>query len=63
MIIGDNFIGLISHKFNENELNAYVIKLNMFPISICFEKHYDISHMEIKLILFQKYSFGIFINK
>ena len=41
MIIGDDLIGLVSHKFNDNEMDCYIVKLNMFPISICFERHYD----------------------
>ena len=63
MIIGDELIGLVSHKFENNELDAYIIKINMFPISICFERHYNINHAEIKLILFNKYNFGLFISK
>ena len=63
MIMGDELIGIVSHKFKDNELDVYVAKINMFPISICFEKHYDSNHTEIKLILFNKYIIGMFINK
>ncbi len=63
MIIGDEFIGVISHKFNNNELDAYIYKVNIFPISICFENHYDSKHTEIKLILFNKYTIGLFISR
>ena len=63
MIMGDELIGVVSHKFDNNELNVYLAKINMFPISICFERHYDTDHMEIKLILFNKYNIGMFISK
>ena len=54
MIVGDELIGIVSHKFKDDELDVYIAKINMFPISICFEKHYDSNHIEIKLILFNK---------
>ena len=30
MILGDNVIGIISNRFNDKELNAYVFKINIF---------------------------------
>ena len=63
MILGDNIIGIISNRFNDEELNTYVFKLSIFPFSFCFEKHYDISHTEIKLILFNTYTIGIYLAK
>ena len=63
MILGDNLIGIISEKFKEKDLNAYVLKINLFPFALIFEKHYDIKYYEIKIILFEKYNLGIYISK
>tara|TARA_R110000824_G_scaffold310700_1_gene497967 strand:+ start:7080 stop:7271 length:192 start_codon:yes stop_codon:yes gene_type:complete len=63
MILGDNVIGIISNRFNDEELNAYVFKINIFPFSFCIEKHYDILHTEIKFILFNTYTIGIYLAK
>ena len=63
MILGDDLIGLVSHKFDNNELNCYIVKLNMFPISISFERHYDDDVLEFKIILLQKYTIGLYVSK
>ena len=63
MIIGDELIGFVSHKFNNKILYAYIIKVIMFPISICFEKHYDYDYIELKLILFNKYTIALYVSK
>lgn len=63
MIIGDELIGFVSHKFNNKILDAYIIKVSMFPISICFEKHYDYDYIELKLILFNKYTIALYVSK
>lgn len=63
MIIGDDLIGFVSHKFKSNIIDAYIVKLSMFPISICFEKHYDYDYIELKLILFNKYTIALYVSK
>tara|TARA_Y100000592_G_C5482191_1_gene326406 strand:- start:17132 stop:17323 length:192 start_codon:yes stop_codon:yes gene_type:complete len=63
MILGDNIIGIASHRFDDNELNTYILKVNLFPFSFCFERNYDVSHTEIKLILFNTYTIGVYLAK
>jgi len=62
MKIGDNLIGILSRTFEDGDLNAYVLNINLFPISLYFQKHYDNNHIEIKIKLFDKIEFGTFIR-
>jgi len=62
MIIGDELIGILSTTFEDEDLNAYVLNINLFPISFYIQKHYDNNHIEIKIQLFNKIDFGMFIK-
>ena len=62
MKIGDNLIGVLSTTFKDENLNAYVLNINLFPISFYIQRHYDSNHIEIKIQLFNKIDFGMFIR-
>ena len=60
--IGDVNLGIIAININDKELDTSLININLFPISIFLEKHNDINHMEIRISLFNKLTFGTFVH-
>ena len=62
MILGNDLVGLISHKFKEKDLDSYLLKLYLYPISLIFERHYDLNIYEFKIELLNKYNIGIHIK-
>jgi len=60
--IGNNTLGILSMGFHDNDINTHVIKISIFPMSIFFETHYDINHFEIRIVLLNKFTSGIFIR-
>jgi len=61
MIIGDQTIGFISKNYNK--LKAYVININLFPISLYIQYHYKDKHFDIKIEFFKSICIGMYINK
>jgi|TARA_S200002703_G_scaffold86455_2_gene74493 hypothetical protein len=62
MIIGDRNIGIIAKKFNNEQLDAYIININLFPFSFWVQSHLDTNHYEVKIELFNKINFGFFVK-
>ena len=62
MKIGDNLIGVLSTTFKDENLNAYVLNINLFPISFYIQRHFDNNHFDIKIELFKKINFGMYIK-
>lgn len=60
--MGNEFIGIFSQVLKDEEFDSYVITINMFPITIYLQAHYNLNHYEIKIEIFKKISFGIFVN-
>jgi len=60
--VGDVNLGIIAININDKELDTSLININLFPISIFLEKHNDINHMEIRISLFNKLTFGTFVH-
>ena len=59
MIIGNNLIGILTKRFNNKELDSYIAKINMFPISLMYNRDYEMKTIVFKIILFEKYELGI----
>ena len=59
MIIGNNLIGILTKRFNNKGLNSYIAKINMFPISLMYNRDYEMKTIVFKIILFEKYELGI----
>tara|TARA_Y100000004_G_C8816398_1_gene369966 strand:+ start:279 stop:476 length:198 start_codon:yes stop_codon:yes gene_type:complete len=60
--LGDNLIGILANRFNDNELNVYVINVNLFPISLYYEYFYEEKYIKIKMRLFNKIEFGFDVS-
>jgi len=61
MIIGDNLIGIKSAKFNNKELNNYIIKISIFPFFIIYNIDYELKNITLRIGVFE-YSIGITID-
>ena len=59
MIIGNNLMGILTKRFNNKDLNSYIAKINMFPISLMYNRDYEMKTIVFKIILFEKYELGI----
>ena len=59
MIIGNNLIGILTKRFNNKDLDSYIAKINMFPISLMYNRDYEMKTIVFKIILFEKYELGI----
>ena len=59
MIIVNNLIGILTKRFNNKGLNSYIAKINMFPISLMYNRDYEMKTIVFKIILFEKYELGI----
>ena len=59
MIIGNNLMGILTKRFNNKDLNSYIAKINMFPISLMYNRDYEMKNIVFKIILFEKYELGI----
>ena len=59
MIIGNNLIGILTKRFNNKDLDSYIAKINMFPISLMYNRDYEMKNIVFKIILFEKYELGI----
>tara|TARA_R100001082_G_scaffold14765_2_gene7525 strand:- start:9786 stop:9986 length:201 start_codon:yes stop_codon:yes gene_type:complete len=62
--VGDQLLGIVSMKVDNKDdgLDASITNINLFPLSIFLEKHNDINHMEIRISLFNKLTFGMFVH-
>ena len=60
--VGNVNLGIIAMNINDGELDTAIVNINLFPISIFLEKHNDINHMEIRISLFNKLTFGTFVH-
>ena len=59
MIIGNNLMGILTKRFNNKDLDSYIAKINMFPISLMYNRDYEMKTIVFKIILFEKYELGI----
>jgi|TARA_R100000781_G_scaffold113230_1_gene81355 choline kinase len=59
MLVGNELMGIVTKRFNNEDLNSYIAKINMFPVSIMYNKDYEMKNIVFKIILFEKYELGI----
>ena len=52
-------MGILTKRFNNKDLNSYIAKINMFPISLMYNRDYEMKNIVFKIILFEKYELGI----
>ena len=60
--IGNANLGMIAININNEELDTSIININLFPVSIFLEKHNDMNYLEIRMVLFNKLTFGTFVH-
>ena len=60
--IGDVNLGIIAMKINDEELDTTIININLLPVSIFLEKHNDMNHLEIRITILNKLTFGTFVH-
>ena len=59
--VGDNLLGIHSARFNNNELNNHMIKIDMFPFSIIYNNDFNEKYIFLKIGIL-KYYIGITID-
>ena len=60
--MGDVNLGIMAMKINDEELDTIIININLFPVSIFLEKHNDMNHLEIRITILNKLTFGTFVH-
>ena len=57
--LGNELVGILICDVEDSSLDASVINIRLFPISIFLEKHHDINSFEFRITLFEKINLGI----
>ena len=57
--LGNELVGILICDVEDSGLDASVINIRLFPISIFLEKHHDINSFEFRITLFEKINLGI----
>ena len=60
--VGNVNLGIIAMNINDGELDTAIVNINLFQVSIFLEKHNDMNHLEIRISLFNKLTFGTFVH-
>ena len=60
--LGNELVGILICDVEDSGLDASVINIRLFPISIFLEKHHDINSFEFRITLFEKINLGIYFS-
>ena len=57
--LGNELVGILICNVEDSGLDASVINIRLFPVSIFLERHHDINSYEFRVTLFGKINLGI----